>query len=796
MPWIFRSPDPVVERLQSASSDEWRARQHATLMSPGDLVFFWEGDDAGRIVGVGRIQTQAYRAKDDQRKMLIRVGRNLVLSQPVTASECKRDSVLADVPVLQRPDQMIYGLSRTITSRLIAVIGAREQGFAEAMNLPKDAFPEVTPPEKPTVSLKQSVEPEPQTDAPDAAVTFGPNTAEKVAAFLADPEAARVLALRRIAYTRLRRFLTPEVLADVTTERFTHDLAHFGAVILDDERLSIEDALTRLEDCSVDDINQMAESRSLLTEGNLTWSGEISLGESDTESLRLRAGLAHLLNAELPLRSRVARMRRSVAALWPETATGILMILDPAEHITYHRPAVHGLNELGVEKALHDRVEDYDRYRMIAKQLADEFGFDGLDAVDLFLTRQNKREKTHRRSHDGRSRSMTNKSARFPDAHVTIRQSADEKTSELPNEGQAVFALYQHLRHSGIVVSLERMINLYLSLKTIPMLALQGPTGTGKNLVIRAMAEASGASFRQMPMTNESGSGSPDVPIRLRDLFGNIDSHSGKFRPEPWYDAVFEAHENPERAVIICVDTFEGWQEEAWFSEWLRVQDTRRATSDRTWVADDLLLAPGYRSVETTDGRTLPGRLPLPDNLFLVLTAMGDDGFGDVVATHSNVVEFGLPDLNLDALRPGLAPEVLTPTGLGRLLVAERPYRDILSVIDRPWVEKWNEEIEEVAQILEGAGVAIGYRVRDDILRYLAYADDLARTLPYGTRFAHATAFDYQLSQRIVPRLVIKEPEEEVISEFLMYTQGESGAKPRFPQSTAQIEALQHRFDE
>jgi hypothetical protein len=152
--------------------------------------------------------------------------------------------------------------------------------------------------------------------------------------------------------------------------------------------------------------------------------------------------------------------------------------------------------------------------------------------------------------------------------------------------------------------------------------------------------------------------------------------------------------------------------------------------------------------------------------------------------------------LNLDALRPGLAPEVLTPTGLGGLLVAERPYRDILSITDRPWVEKWNEEIEEVAQILEGAGVAIGYRVRDDILRYLAYADDLARTLPYGTRFAHATAFDYQLSQRIVPRLVIKEPEEEVISEFLMYTQGESGAKPRFPQSTAQIEALQHRFDE
>ena len=240
MPWIFRSPDPVVERLQSASSDEWRARQHATLMSPGDLVFFWEGDETGRIVGVGRIQTQAYRAKDDQRKMLIRVGRNLVLSQPVTASECKRDSVLADVPVLQRPDQTIYGLSRTITSRLIAVIGAREQGFAEAMNLPKDAFPEVTPPEKPTVSLKQSAEPEPQTDAPDAAVTFASNTTEKVAAFLADPEAARVL----VAPPSLHA-VTPFSHAEVSrtsppSASLTY-LAHFGAVILDDERLSIED---------------------------------------------------------------------------------------------------------------------------------------------------------------------------------------------------------------------------------------------------------------------------------------------------------------------------------------------------------------------------------------------------------------------------------------------------------------------------------------------------------------------------------------------------------------------------
>lgn len=796
MPWIFRSSEPVVERLQSTASDEWRARQHATLMSPGDLVFFWEGGGTGRFVGVGRIQTQAYRAQDDPRKMLVRVGRNLVLNQPITADECKRDATLAELPILRRADQAIFGLSRTLASRLIAFIVAREEGFAEAMNLPKDAYAESAATVPPPLEKATPIEREPKHTEHDARIVFAPSTGEKVAAFLSDGEAQRTLALRRIAFARLRRFLTPEVLADVTVERFIHELAHFGAVILDDERLSLEDALERLENHSVDDINAMATAGTLTTEGNLTWAGELTLSEGDTESLRLRAGLSHLLNTELPLRSSIGRMRRSVAQLWPETATGILMILDPSEHIAYHRPAVQCLNELGVEMALHDRVEDYDRYRTIAKQLRDEFKFDGLDAVDLFLTRQKKREKLHRKNAASRSKRTSNRATHHDDTGAPLQIRPEPATGELPNEGQAIFALYQHLRHSGIIISLEQMINLYLSLKTVPMVALQGPSGTGKNLVIRAMAEASGASFHQMPMTNESGSGLPDVPIRLRDLFGSIDPHTGHFRAEPWYDVVLEAHEHPERAVIMCVDTIEGWQEESWFSEWLRVQDTRRHTAENTWTTDNLLLVPGFPTIESTDGRTLTGQLPLPDNLFLVLTAMGDDGFGDVVATHTNVIEFGTPDLNLDALRPGLAPEVLTPTGLGRLLVGERPYRNILSIIERPWAEKWNEEIEEVAQILDGAGVAIGYRIRDDILRYLAYADDLSRTLPYGARFTHATAFDYQLSQRIVPRLVIKEPEEEVISEFLMYTQGESGAKPRFPHSTAQIEAIQHRFDE
>ena len=94
-------------------------------------------------------------------------------------------------------------------------------------------------------------------------------------------------------------------------------------------------------------------------------------------------------------------------------------------------------------------------------------------------------------------------------------------------------------------------------------------------------------------------------------------------------------------------------------------------------------------------------------------------------------------------------------------------------------------------QTLEEIGLGIGHRLRGDILRYLAYAEDLSAQLPYGASFGLDAAFDYQLTQRVVPRLFLREPDPEVVADLLAYSQGERFEEARFPRTVTQLEAIQ-----
>jgi hypothetical protein len=802
MPWIFRSAEPVVERLGSSGSDEWTVRQHTSLMGPGDLVFFWEGGDDGSLVGVGKIQTQAYRDKDDFRRMLIRVGRNHLLKHPVTAVECREHPVLAELSVLSRPNHTNFGLSRKVTNNIVSLIAGREPGFAKALNLRPDQFAEpVEPPPPAEEAPKDEVEESAATDS--ATPVYVSDMDDRVTRFRDDAVAQTALALRKVAHERLRGFLTPDVLAEVVPEQFESELARFGSVTLMGIETDFWDAVGTLRGTEPVEINRLASEGSLTTRGNLTWGGYEAETESeeDMAALRLRAGLAHLLSDDRSLKSRIARLRRSVPMLWPDTATGILMILNPRDYIVYQRPSVLGLGEIGIQETFHDRLEDYERYLALVRDIMERYEFSSLEEVDLFLTLQAEPRPVTQSPIEtievvDEVAPVAQPIERSANVEISSNPGSETAAQPMSDEGQAVFALYQHLRHDGVVVTLEQVVNLYLSLKTVPMMALQGPSGTGKNHVIRAIAEASGSQFHWMPMTNETGRGPADAPIRLRDLFGVIDSRTGEYCPEPWYDALVAAHENPERAVIVCADTPDGWQEDPWFSEWLRVQDSRVCDAEGCWNTLPLVIVPGRSNVQTSDGHLIEGSLPLPDNLFLVLTGIGDAGFGDIVAEHTNVVEFGNANLGVEALSPPHVRDVIAPTNLGGMLVGERGFRDIRTITARSWFEEWNDEIEEVAGILESVDISLGYRLRDEMMRYLAYADELSGSLPYGAGFPLEVAFDYQIAQRIVPRLAMREPDEEVLSEFIMYTQGEHGNTPRFPKATGRIEALQNRMEQ
>ena len=910
MAWIFRSADRGSEFLRENSSAEWTVDQHHTLINTGDIVFLWHGDAEGAIIGVGKVMTQVSRSRSNLKKMLVRIAHSKVLTDPLSVEELQTDRALRGMPVLRRADKANYGLSKAQAQRLLSVLVARESDLESLLNMKSGSIASARDAMKPV--KKPVVRSEPSVRKATWQEKLFEIAVQKQDEIFAEPTFAYELFLRKLALVRVRRLLVPEVLADITVTQFESELGRFGGVVINKRLYTLKQALEELGEISLDEMAEMVEDGVLETKGTLTWgSNAWKLVRDDqaggVSALRLRAGLSHLLSDGLKLNARIDRMRRSVDVLWPETATGILMALEPERHVVYRDAVREGIANVTGMPELKPSLEGYMYYIEFMHSLRKKLGLASLAEADLLVMQiaapdwlESRRgeeivsvarsvraelpaqriapeqpveetasepettatpepdesandvedEQVRRFVHDtddeervdvpwhedddvvmdddmdeyvdfSPSETGEDSSSEAPDKNepekpapvsesvVSVQKPSPEPPSRSepepvaktagvtePNEGQALFSLYQQMRSRGVIIGLDQLTNVYLALKSVPVLVLGGPSGVGKHTIIRAMAAHMGARYHSVPMSSELGTGSSaDDMVRFRDLLGKIDPRTGIYRPEAWYEALLDAHEHPDQAVIISADTVSEWREDYWFSEYLRLRDSQVQTQEHDWPRSPVVAVPGCAELTTETGRRLPGSFPFPDNVFLVMTAVPGILPTMLVSERVNFIELGPPDLSLSALRPGHPPEEAASQSLASILVQERQYRTIHSILDRPWIAEWNEEIEQINSILEEHGAAIGYRLRDEILLYLAYADDLNSVMPYGTSFPLATAFDYQLVQRILPLYVDADWEESAFTRLMMYVRGDRGNAPRFPRTLARLEKMEEDME-
>jgi 5-methylcytosine-specific restriction protein B len=286
----------------------------------------------------------------------------------------------------------------------------------------------------------------------------------------------------------------------------------------------------------------------------------------------------------------------------------------------------------------------------------------------------------------------------------------------------------------GFQYTYPDLCNFYLCLRTKPFVILAGISGTGKSLLPRLFARAISAEWRPIAVRPDWNDGS--------DLLGYVDLE-GNFRPGELTGIIEESAQNPDVPYLVVLDEMNLARVEHYLSDLLSVMETRKLKDGRI-VANPILKPVHFRT--EADRRRYSG-LGWPDNLYLVGTVNMDETthpFSKKVLDRANTIEFSEVDLKGYQREAGNAVEPIR--------VANSQFRglyvhlaDALAV-EPDFADGIVDQLVVINDILQQANLHVGYRVRDEIVIYMVHNRQLEL-------LDEAVAFDYQLLQKILPRI-------------------------------------------
>ncbi|MGB4004847.1 MAG: DUF3578 domain-containing protein [Halanaerobiales bacterium] len=296
----------------------------------------------------------------------------------------------------------------------------------------------------------------------------------------------------------------------------------------------------------------------------------------------------------------------------------------------------------------------------------------------------------------------------------------------------------KYIKSKGFIYPDGLIENFYLSLKTKPFVLLAGISGTGKTRLVRLFAEALKCKYKLVSVRPDWSDGS--------DLLGykNI---QGKFVPGAVIDYIKKANENPDEIYFLCLDEMNLARVEYYFSDFLSKMETRRRKGVEI-VTDKLLDSDTF---EYEDDREKYGDIIIPENLYIVGTVNMDETthpFSKKVLDRANTIEFNEVYLANFKLDDGLETDIdVIPFKVNNdFLKAEYlTLKDCLED-DEEFIMEIIDKLVEINNILQEANLQVGYRVRDELCFYMLY-NHREELLDKNT------AFDFQLMQKILPRI-------------------------------------------
>ena len=310
------------------------------------------------------------------------------------------------------------------------------------------------------------------------------------------------------------------------------------------------------------------------------------------------------------------------------------------------------------------------------------------------------------------------------------------------NTNEVIDHIYDFFKNEGFSYEKTLIKNLYISLKTKPFVILSGISGTGKSKIIELFAKALGATaenkrFNLIPVKPD-WSDSTDL-LGFRNIEGN-------FNPGIITEICYNAMLNPELPYFICLDEMNLARVEYYFSDILSLMETRKLNEDKEIITNYLLKEEAIGN--DAEAISKYGDVYIPQNVYIIGTVNMDETtfpFSKKVLDRANTIEFNKVNLNYSFEHIFTENNIEPKNYHNDFLKSEfLKIKDCIEYKDT--AKDVIDKLIGINNILEKYNYHFGYRVRDEIVFYMIYADKY-KLLDTDE------AFDICIVQKILPKI-------------------------------------------
>ncbi|VVB89656.1 Uncharacterised protein [uncultured archaeon] len=369
----------------------------------------------------------------------------------------------------------------------------------------------------------------------------------------------------------------------------------------------------------------------------------------------------------------------------------------------------------------------------------------------------------------------------IPPYYVTNDEAGRDIMIPVHNPEQyMVLAINDRIRNAGFTFSPQQITNYYLSLKTKPFVILTGISGTGKTKITELFAQA---------VCKDTKNQSILLPVRPdwnddRNLLGYYNPLTKQYQSTEFLDFIMKAAHDPENPYFVCLDEMNLARVEYYFSTFLSAMES----------GSKEISLKGYGLIKTGDGKEMQDKITIPSNLFFTGTVNMDETtyrFSPKVLDRANTIEFHEINLLESREKQDAAPAnpELIELFKKHFLNDEVRIKATASLTYQQWEnENWDELAGFLHKInkkaLEKNHLHFGYRIRDEILRYMYFAQTMV-----SDDFTTDTALDLQIKQKILPRIKGPESIREALKSLREIIQDKLKSLQN-PQSTKKLDQM------